>query len=126
MTGRRLVHADLPIVPSPSGLPSQHIVTEAIGASATFLGQQWLGPGDCVLLHTHPVEEAVMFLSGVGEATMGDESVAISAGVSLYFPAGLVHGFRNTGNTPMQVIIVFPVPYFAETTLVETSAATIS
>jgi mannose-6-phosphate isomerase-like protein (cupin superfamily) len=56
---------------------------------------------------------------------MGDETVEIAAGVSLYFPAGLVHGFRNTGNTPMQVIIVFPVPYFAETTLVETSAATI-
>jgi mannose-6-phosphate isomerase-like protein (cupin superfamily) len=123
--GHRLVHADLPIIPSPSGLPSQHIVTQAIGATSSFLGQQWLGPGDRVLLHTHPVEESLMFLSGVGEATMGDETVEISAGVSLYFPPGLVHGFRNTGNTPMQVIIIFPVPYFAETIIVETSAASI-
>lgn len=121
MPGQRIVHAALPIVPSPSGLPSQHIVTRDIGATSTFLGQQWLGPGDRVLLHTHPVEEAIMVMSGQGEATMGDENVEIGAGMSLFFPAKLVHGFRNTGNTPMQVLIVFPVPYFAETHIVETA-----
>jgi quercetin dioxygenase-like cupin family protein len=118
-SGRRIVHSDLPIIPSPSGLPSQHIVTEAVGATSTFLGQQWLKPGDRVLLHTHPVEEAVMFLSGTGEATLGDETVAIGPGVSLFFPPGLVHGFRNTGSDVLHVVIVFPVPHFAETTLVE-------
>jgi quercetin dioxygenase-like cupin family protein len=123
VTGHALIHADLPIVPSPSGLPSQHIVTRAIGAASTFLGQQWLGPGDRVLLHTHPVEEAIMILSGRGTATLGEHTVDIAAGMSLFFPAGLVHGFRNTGNTPMQVVIVFPVPYFAETNIVETTTA---
>lgn len=121
MAGQRSIHATLPIVPSPSGLPSQHIVTSAIGSTTTFLGQQWLGPGDRVLLHTHPVEEAVMFMTGVGEASMDGETVEIAAGVSLFFPAGCVHGFRNTGNTPMHVILVFPVPYFAETLIVETA-----
>jgi quercetin dioxygenase-like cupin family protein len=119
VAGRRIVHADLPIVPSPSGLPSQHIVTEAIGAASLFLGQQWLGPGDRVLLHTHPVEEAVMFLSGTGEASLGDETVAIGPGTSLFFPPGLVHGFRNTGTDVLHVVIVFPVPHFAVTTIVE-------
>jgi quercetin dioxygenase-like cupin family protein len=71
------------------------------------------------LLHTHPVEEAVMFLTGTGEATLGDETVAIAAGVSLFFPPGLVHGFRNTGTDVLHVVIVFPVPHFAETTIVE-------
>jgi mannose-6-phosphate isomerase-like protein (cupin superfamily) len=117
--GKRIVHAELPIIPSPSGLPSQHIVTAAIGATSTFLGQQWLRPGDRVLLHTHPVEEAVMFLTGTGEATLGDENVAIGPGISLFFPPGLVHGFRNTGTDVLHVIIVFPVPEFAETTIVE-------
>jgi quercetin dioxygenase-like cupin family protein len=118
-SGQRIVHAQVPIVPSPSGLPSQHLVTAESGATALFLGQQWLRPGDRVLLHTHPVEEAVMFLSGSGEATLGEETVAIGAGVSLYFPAGLVHGFRNTGSDVLHVVIVFPVPHFAETTMVE-------
>lgn len=117
--GRRIVHAELPIVPSPSRLPSQHIVTERVGATSLFVGQQWLQPGERVLRHTHPVEEALMFLAGGGEATLGDETVPIGAGVSLYIPPGLVHGFANTGTTELHVIVVFPVPYFAETTIVE-------
>jgi mannose-6-phosphate isomerase-like protein (cupin superfamily) len=119
MNGAKLVHANLPIVPSPSGLPSQHIVTSAAGSTSIFLGQQWLEPGDRVRLHTHPCEESLMFLSGTGEAIMGDETVTIEPGTSLFFPTGLVHGFRNTGADTMQVIIVFPVPYFAETTIVD-------
>jgi quercetin dioxygenase-like cupin family protein len=109
----------LPIIASPSGLPSQHIVTEEVGATSMFLGQQWLKPGDRVLLHTHPVEEAIMFLSGTGEATLGDETVPIGPGVSLFFPPGLIHGFRNTGTDELHVIIVFPVPRFAETVICE-------
>jgi quercetin dioxygenase-like cupin family protein len=119
MNGARLIHADIPIVPSPSGLPSQHIVTEAIGASALFLGQQWLEPGDQVFRHSHPCEEAVMFLSGTGEATLDDEHVDIVPGCSVFFPAGVVHGFRNTGTTTMHVVIVFPVPHFAETDMAD-------
>jgi quercetin dioxygenase-like cupin family protein len=117
--GRRIVHADLPIIPSPSGLPSQHIVTEAVGATSIFLGQQWLKPGDRVLLHTHPVEETIMILRGTGEATLGEVTVPIGAGVSLFFPPGLVHGFRNTGTDELHVVIIFPVPHFAETVIVE-------
>jgi len=119
VNGSRLVHAELPIVPSPSGLPSQHIVTEHIGATSLFLGQQWLQPGDEVLRHTHPCEEAVMFLAGSGDATLDEETVAIVPGCSLFFPPGVVHGFRNTGTSTMHVLIVFPVPHFAETRMVE-------
>jgi quercetin dioxygenase-like cupin family protein len=108
----------VPIVPSPSGLPSQHLVTGRDGAQQLFLGQQWLQPGDRVRLHTHPVEEVLTFLSGVGEATLGQETVPIGAGVSLYISPGEVHGFRCTEGT-LHVILVFPVPEFAETTMVE-------
>jgi mannose-6-phosphate isomerase-like protein (cupin superfamily) len=63
----------------------------------------------------------VMFLAGSGEATLGEEVVSIGAGTSLFFPAGLVHGFRNTGTDVLHVVIVFPVPHFAETTIIEGS-----
>jgi quercetin dioxygenase-like cupin family protein len=116
--GRRIENAELPIVASPSGLPSQHLVTSRDGAEHLFLGQQWLQPGDRVRLHTHPVEEALTFLSGVGEATLGSETVPIGAGISLYIPAGEVHGFRCIEGT-LHVIVVFPVAEFAETTIVE-------
>jgi putative monooxygenase len=119
MKGARLLHADLPIIPSPSGLPSQHIVTDQVGATSLFLGQQWLQPGDEVFRHTHPCEEALMFLSGTGEASLGDETVTLEPGCSLFIPAGVEHGFRNTGETKMHVVIVFPVPHFAPTTMVD-------
>jgi quercetin dioxygenase-like cupin family protein len=95
--GRRIENAALPIVASPSGLPSQHLISRRDGSQQLFLGQQWLQPGDRVRLHTHPVEEALTFLSGVGEATLGSETVPIGAGVSLYIPAGVVLGFCFTG-----------------------------
>jgi quercetin dioxygenase-like cupin family protein len=115
----KVVHRDLPIIPSPSGLPSQHIVTKAIGSTSIFVGQQWLEPGDRVLLHTHPVEEALTFLAGSGEATIDGETIPFEAGNSLFFPAGVVHGFRNNGAGTLHVLIFFPVPEFAETTIVE-------
>jgi quercetin dioxygenase-like cupin family protein len=105
-------------VASPSGLPTQHLVSQREGAEALFVAQQWLQPGDRVLLHTHPVEEAITFLSGSGEATLGDEIVPIAAGISLYIPAGAVHGFQCIEG-PLHVMVVFPVPEFAETTIVE-------
>ena len=116
--GRRIDHADVPIVASPSGLPTQHLVSARDGAEELFVAQQWLQPGDRVLLHTHPVEEAITFLSGSGEATLGEETVPIGAGVSLYIPAGEVHGFRCTEGT-LHVFVVFPTPEFAETMIVE-------
>jgi quercetin dioxygenase-like cupin family protein len=115
---RRIDHTTIPIVASPSGLPTQHLVSARDGAEGLFVAQQWLQPGDRVLLHTHPVEEAITFLSGAGEATIGTETVPIGSGVSLYIPAGAVHGFHCTAGT-LHVLVVFPTPEFAETTIVE-------
>jgi quercetin dioxygenase-like cupin family protein len=117
-SSRRIDHTSVPIVASPSGLPTQHLVSARDGAEGLFVAQQWLRPGDRVLLHTHPVEEAITFLSGLGEATLGSETVPIGAGVSLYIPAGAVHGFHCTEGT-LHVLVVFPIPEFAKTTIVE-------
>jgi quercetin dioxygenase-like cupin family protein len=118
----RIEHASLPIVPSPSGLPTQHLVGARDGSQQLFVGQQWLQPGDRVLRHTHPVEEALTFLAGAGEATLGDETVPIGPGVSLYIPPGVVHGFHCTEGT-LHVMVAFPTPHFAETTIVKPEGA---
>lgn len=59
---RLIVHAEVPIVTSPSGIPTQHLISRGVGAVSLFVAQQWLQPGDRVLLHTHPVEESITFL----------------------------------------------------------------
>lgn len=114
---RRIVHADLPIEKSPSGLPTQHLVSGRIGAGM-FVAQQWLQPGERVLLHTHPVEEALTFLAGEGEATLGDETVEVGPGVTLYVPAGVPHGFRCRAGE-LHVLFGFSTPEFAATVIVE-------
>ena len=119
---QRIAHIEVPIVPSPSGLPTQHLISSAIGANSLFVAQQWLQPGEKVLLHTHPVEESITFLSGMGEATLGAQIVEIGAGTSLYIPAGAVHGFRCTAGT-LLVLFAFPIAEFAATTLVEQTLA---
>src|SRR5918997_659907 len=106
---RRIDHTTIPIVASPSGLPTQHLVSARDGAEGLFVAQQWLQPGERVLLHTHPVEEAITFLSGSGQATLGKETVPIGAGISLYIPAGAVHGFHCTEGT-LHVFVVFVEP----------------
>ncbi|MFT4038225.1 MAG: cupin domain-containing protein [Thermomicrobiales bacterium] len=114
---RRIVHGDLPIEKSSSGIPTQHLVSGRIGAGM-FVAQQWLQPGERVLLHTHPVEETLTFLAGAGEATLGEEVVAIGPGVTLYVPAGVIHGFRCTAGE-LHVLFGFSTPEFAETVIVE-------
>jgi quercetin dioxygenase-like cupin family protein len=115
---RRIVHAELPVVKSPSGIPTQHLVSSRIGSQGLFVAQQWLGPGERVLLHTHPIEESLTFLSGEGEAMLDGDVVAVGPGVTLYVPPGVVHGFSCTSGE-MQVLFAFSTHEFAETIIVE-------
>jgi quercetin dioxygenase-like cupin family protein len=117
--GSLIEHGGVPIVPSPSGLPTQHLVNERNGSTGLFVGQQWLQSGERVYLHTHPCDEALTFLSGTGEATLGETIVPIGIGRSLFIPTGLLHGFRNTGSDVMHVMVFFPIPYFAPTGIVD-------
>src|SRR5215204_2309877 len=75
--GSLIEHGGVPIVASPSGLPTQHLVNERNGSTGLFVGQQWLQPGERVYLHTHPCDEALTYLRGSGEATLGDAIVPI-------------------------------------------------
>jgi quercetin dioxygenase-like cupin family protein len=115
----RVRHDETPVDRSPSGLAIRHLVTGDIGSAALYAGEQWLEPGERVLLHTHPVEEILIFTGGSGEARIGDESVPVSAGITLHIPAGIVHGFRNTADRRLHVFVIFPGNVFAETEIVE-------
>jgi quercetin dioxygenase-like cupin family protein len=112
-----------PIDRSPSLLPIQHLVSSSSGSTSVYVGQQWLQPGDRVLDHTHPVEEGLFFLSGSGVAKLGDTHIEIGPNASLLIPAEVVHGFSNSGDEVMRVVIVFPTPDFAATKIVETNPA---
>jgi mannose-6-phosphate isomerase-like protein (cupin superfamily) len=59
-------------------------------------------------LHTHPVEEAHIVLSGTMKYALGDQRLTASAPYIARVPAGVPHTFINGGTTPLNVIAVFP------------------
>lgn len=116
--GTRVEHARVPASRSPSRLPIRDLIGAHNGSSDLYLGEQWLAPGEVVRLHTHEVEEILVFLSGSGEVTLGDEIVPVSAGVSIHIPPGELHGFTNTGNAELRLLVIFPGNTFAQTDFV--------
>jgi quercetin dioxygenase-like cupin family protein len=107
--------APKPIGRSPSNLPLQHLVDESDGSTSLYLGQQWLQPGERVLDHTHPCEEILHFLAGEVTVRLGDETLKLGSGESVFIPTGVLHGFTNTGATELRVLVIFPMPRFAPT-----------
>lgn len=112
--GTRIEHDAVPDDRAPSGLPLRHLVSGAIGAGL-YIGEQRLPPDGVVPLHTHPVEEILVFLAGDGIAALGDDSATVGPGVTLHIPAGEPHGFRNMGSGELRVLVIFPTPEFADT-----------
>lgn len=116
--GARVEHATKPAGLSPSRLPIRDLIGAQEGSVNLYLGEQWLAPGDEVRRHTHEVEEILVFLTGRGEATLGDRVVAVGPGVSLHIPPGEVHGFTNTGDEELRLLVIFPGNTFARTDFV--------
>jgi quercetin dioxygenase-like cupin family protein len=117
--GAVIHNEDVPVDRSPSGLAIRHLVTSDRGSTSLYAGEQWLEPGERVLLHTHPVEEVLIFTGGTGEVTLGDATAPVGAGVTVHIPAREIHGFRNTGEDRLRVFVIFPGGAFAQTDLTE-------
>lgn len=115
--GTRIEHQSVETGRSPSGLALRHLVTRDVGSSDLYVGEQWLEQGETVLLHTHPVEEVLIFTDGRGEVQLEDERFPVEGGVTVHIPAGELHGFRNTTESALRVFVIFPASSFAETTI---------
>ncbi|HYH11005.1 MAG TPA: cupin domain-containing protein [Thermomicrobiales bacterium] len=117
--GSRIEHAREPVDRSPSGLAIRHLVSDRIGAMQIYVGEQWLEPGERVLLHTHPVEEVLIFTGGSGEVRLGAETLTVGAGTTVHIPPGEVHGFKSIGDEGrLEVFVIFPGNTFARTDIV--------
>jgi quercetin dioxygenase-like cupin family protein len=67
-----------------------------------------IAPGDAIPLHRHTIDEVILYLSGEGEARVGDDTHDIRGGDVLIIPAGSVHGTRNTGDDSLELRAFFP------------------
>ena len=64
--------------------------------------------------HTHesslPLEEIYYCVSGEGEMLVDGEDIPFAAGDAVLAPPGCEHGFRNTGDDAMKLVIVWGKP----------------
>ena len=113
-------HRDRPVINSASGEPSlSMVVNREVGATALSVWLSSHAPGEDVPLHTHEVEEVLTFLSGEGVVTIGDETLPIHGDMSVIVPPRTPHGYRNTGDTPLRIVITIADPDARKGKLVE-------
>jgi len=73
-----------------------------------------LAPGVSEGGHTHDgkdeLEEIYYFLEGQGVMSVEGEDVSIEAGDSIMVPPGVDHGFRNTGEGILKLVLIWGKP----------------
>ena len=90
------------------GVSRLTFVDRSTGAGSLTTRIVTVEPGATMSPHWHRVEEAMMILEGEGKAILGDQVLDIKAGETLLGPAGIPHGFINTGSVPMKLAVAFP------------------
>jgi mannose-6-phosphate isomerase-like protein (cupin superfamily) len=105
----------MPVI-SIDSLPFSVIAHELVGAdhgAGVCLIFVDAPPGKVVRLHTHPYEEILVIQAGRGSFTVGDETVEAGAGEVVIVPAGVPHGFANTGDEPLRQLDIHVSPSFS-------------
>ena len=69
------------------------LASPANGASETLVIRGTVSAGGAFPAHSHDHEEILVFLSGAGTFTIGDETGSVSAGDVVIVPAGALHVF---------------------------------
>ena len=73
-----------------------------------------LDPGASEGGHTHdgeePFEEIYYFLEGSGTMQIDGDELPVRAGDAVLAPQGVEHGFRNTGDETLRLILVWGEP----------------
>ena len=61
-------------------------------------------PGQGPALHRHPYEEVFVVLEGEATFTLGGEQRVVRGGEVAVAPAGVAHGFVNSGDGPLRQV----------------------
>ncbi|WP_129114301.1 cupin domain-containing protein [Halegenticoccus tardaugens] len=95
---KRAAEIEYASVDAAEGLRKGVLVDETDGAPHFAIRRFTLAPGASVPKHTNEVEHEQYVLEGEYVVGLGDEERVVSAGDSLFIPAGVVHWYRNGGD----------------------------
>jgi len=112
MKGKVFFAGDIPWKPHPRfpEVQAKVIVPGSVNQALSFHLVR-IEPGAAIKPHIHEREaETFYVLSGRGICTLGEEEIEFVPGSCGYAPAGTVHGMRNEGDEPLELVAIFTPP----------------
>jgi quercetin dioxygenase-like cupin family protein len=96
-----------------SGTTNKRLVgAENVGAKNVELVLGVIEKGHGADPHAHPgMEQVCYLLEGSALAEVGGERCEMQPGDACYFPAGAMHKFTATSDTPVKVLVIYSPPY---------------
>ena len=67
-----------------------------------------MGVGDRIPRHWHDIDEVVLYESGTARVYLDGEETEVTAGSTVFIPAGSIHGTVNIGDTPVEIRAIYP------------------
>jgi mannose-6-phosphate isomerase-like protein (cupin superfamily) len=94
------------------GVLTRMRVSAQMGAAQLCLFEQWCEPGHGAPTHLHAVEEVLHVLSGEADVWVNDKHVTLKPGQLAVIPAGVKHGFTNSGTSELHIQSTLAAPVF--------------
>lgn len=94
------------------GVETRMYASAETDAGQLTVFEQWCATGHGAPSHLHAVEEVLRIVAGTADVWVADERQTVTAPASVLIPAGIVHGFRNVGETTLQVLAILAEPVF--------------
>jgi mannose-6-phosphate isomerase-like protein (cupin superfamily) len=94
------------------GVLTRMRVSAEMGSTQLCLFEQWCEPGHGAPTHLHAVEEVLHVLSGEADVWVNDTHVTLKPGQLAVIPAGVKHGFTNSGTTELHIQSTLAAPVF--------------
>lgn len=90
-----------------SKVTENRLLKSAEASAQTFsLQTQTIPPGGYIVMHCHPYEESLTFLSGRVSVTIGNETTEVEAEATVFIPPHTKHSVHNNGTEPARLIAV--------------------
>ncbi len=84
------------------------LVSHELGAESLTIKEVELSPGWEGRLHSHPVDVAVMVMSGAVQMVIDDELHTVRMGSTLLAPPGTPHKLVNKLWIPVRLMVTYP------------------
>jgi len=94
------------------GVLTRMRVSAANGGTQLCRFEQWCEPGHGAPTHLHAVEEVLHVLEGEADVWVGETHETLKPGQLMIVPAGIKHGFANSGAGTLHIQSTLAAPVF--------------